>query len=255
MTSSTATVRNNPTTRKALIMALIGFGLLAYVVAGWMPSAPEIPSATVESAAIEFERATHLPSGGMAAGAMAVGFVLLLAACAVLLQAVPDRSLNALHDALTGLYSRIYAAEALPGLAARDDREGRSRMVLVRLQIEAIGELDRRYGSAAVELVTRMVGHHIRSQTREDDLPVAPDQRGFAIFLHCEELEQARTFCRRLGTLVRSEQLDWQGDVIKVSVRMTITARRLGESIAALERRADGGLELAEPGHEAGMPA
>ena len=74
MHSSSATVRNNPATRKAVVMALIGIGLLAYVFAGWMQPVPEGSTAVDSYVAPASEAVTHLPSGGAAAAAMAVGF-------------------------------------------------------------------------------------------------------------------------------------------------------------------------------------
>ena len=101
-----------------------------------------------------------------------------------------------MRDPLTGLYSRFYAAEALPGLFARDDRVGHSRLVLVRVEIDGLDHVRRRQGASAAAFVLATVGRHIRSQTREDDLPVEPDGEGFAIYLHCEDADQARAFCR-----------------------------------------------------------
>ena len=57
-----------------------------------------------------------------------------------------------------------------------------------------------------------------------------------------------RAFCRRLTTLLGSEQLDWYGDVIKVSATMGITVRKAGESLRDLQQRAEGGSGLADSG-------
>jgi len=236
-----ATVRNHPATRTALFMALAGIGLLSYVVSAWLDVGAQ-PIITAYDAG-STDHAGAWSSGAAPAAAMAAGFVLLLAACVVLLQSLRDRASAALRDPVTGLYTSLYAAEVLPGLAARDDRDGRSRLVLVRVEIEAIEEMRCRYGGEAVELVMASVGRHIRTQTREDDLPVEPGVEGFSIYLHCEDIDQARAFCRRLATLLRAEQLDWNGDVIKVSAAMRITVRRLAESIEVLQQRASSGFE------------
>ena len=95
---------------------------------------------------------------------------------------------SGMRDPRTGLFTALYAAEALPVLVARDDRAGQSRLVLVLVDIDGIDDIGRRYGGRAVDLVLGTAGRLIRSQTREDDLPVEPDDEGFAIFLHCEEL-------------------------------------------------------------------
>jgi diguanylate cyclase (GGDEF)-like protein len=238
MDSSAATIRNNPAARKAAYMALIGMGLLVSVVAGWLRFGADRSVSADPHIAAGTETAMTLSLGGDAAAIVAVGFILLLAACAMLLQSLRDRALSPLRDPLTGLYTRFFADEVLQGLAARDDREGCSRLTLVRVDVETIDELRHQYGGAAVEHVMAAVGRHIRSQTREEDLPVEPDERGFVIYLHGEEPDQARAFCRRLATLLRCEQLDWHGDVIKVSADMGITVRKVGESLADLHQRA-----------------
>jgi len=249
MHPSTATARNHPAILRAVFLGLVGTGLLGYVVSGWLSEAPQTMPGVYGAAA--GAQAVLLPMGPGAAMAMIVGFILLCAACIVLLRSRQGLAASALRDPLTGLHTRVYAAEALPGLAARDDRDGRSRLVLVSVEIDAIGELRHRYGGAAAQMVTGLVGQHIRSQTRETDLAVEPDEHGFAIYLHCDELDQARAFCRRLSTLLSSEQLECGGDVLKVSASMQVTPRRLGESIEALHLRAGTGSETA-PSWQAG---
>ena len=238
MDASTAAVRNNPAIRGALFMALTGICLLAYVVSGWMDVDAGLSVAAPGSGA------AHLD--GTATTAMVAGFGLLLAACALLLRSRRELVRSALRDPLTGLYTELFAAEVLQGLVARDDRAGHSRLVLVRVEINTIDEVRRRYGRKAVDLVMGSVGRHIRSQSREDDLPVEPDGRGFAIYLHSADLEQARAFCRRLATLIGNEQMDLDGEVIKVSANMRVTARKVGESIQSLHQRAVEGLRPAD---------
>ena len=227
--------RDNPAAFRATLMGLAGMGLLFYVVSGWLDGGSQVIITAYDATAPVQTQVS--PGGPLAAIAMLVGFVLLLVACVLLLQSRQTVSASVLRDPLTGLYKRLYAEEALPGLAARDDRNGHSRLALVQVEVESIDELRYRYGIGAVDMVMATVGCHIRSQTREDDLPVEPGRDGFEIYLHCEDIDQARAYCRRLATLMRSEQLDWHGDVIKVTVTTQITLRKLGESIEALQKR------------------
>ena len=218
-------------------MVLTGIAFLVYATAGWMGFAPEPSLTSSVHTAIPGDGDAPMPLGKEATAVLALGFSLLLIACALLLRSRQDLLQSGLRDPCTGLYTALYAAEALPVLVARDDRTGQSRLVLVLVQIDGIDDIRRRYGGRAVDLVLGTAGRLIRSQTREDDLPVEPDDDGFAIFLHCEEPEQATAFCRRLATLLRSEQLEWNGDVIKVSASTRIAAREIGESIDALRQR------------------
>lgn len=238
MDSSPTTSRHNPATRAALIMALAGTAFLVYAAASWMGVGPGLPDAASAYTAVSSDRVIPSPAGRDVLAVLASGFALLLIACALLLRSRQSAMQSGLRDPVTGLYTALYAAEALPGLIARDDRAGHSRLVLVRVHIDAIDDIRQRYGGRAVDLVMGTAGRVIVSQTREDDLPVEPDDDGFAVFLHCEEVDQAKAFCRRLATLLRSEQLDWNGDVIKVSASTRVVARGIGESIEALQHRA-----------------
>lgn len=225
---------NNLAGRAALFMAIMGIGLVGYVVGGWFGPASESVSVGSSSPADTL----GLSDGGASFAVLAVGFGLLLVASGLLMRSRQSLSQTVMRDPLTGLYSRFYAAEALPGLFARDDRVGRSRLVLVRVEIDGLDDVRRRQGASAAAFVLATVGRHIRSQTREDDLPVEPDGEGFAIYLHCEDADQARAFCRRLATLLRGEQLDWEGEVIKIAASMWIAVRQIGESSDDMRQRA-----------------
>ena len=216
-----------------MFMAIMGIGLVGYVVGGWFAPTGQSASITAPSVGTQV-----FSDGGASFVVLAVGFGLLLVASALLMRSRQSLSQAVMRDPLTGLYSRFYAAEALPGLFARDDRVGHSRLVLVRVEIDGLDDVRQRLGASAAAFVLAAVGRHIRSQTREDDLPVEPDGEGFAIYLHCEDADQARAFCRRLATLLRSEQLDWEGEVIKIAASMWIAVRQIGESNDDMRQRA-----------------
>jgi diguanylate cyclase (GGDEF)-like protein len=144
----------------------------------------------------------------------------------------------ALRDATSSLYNRVYMDEMVARLAARDDRAGRSQIALVMLRIDYLEQIGLRYGQSAADRVLGLVGRKIRSQAREGDIAARFDQQTLAVFLQCEEAEQAVAFGRRLATLLGAEQLDWRGDVIKVTASMGVAVRALGESVDALSGRA-----------------
>ena len=127
---------NNLAGRAALFMAIMGIGLVGYVVGGWFAPAGKMASVTSSSTV----DAQILSDGGASFAVLAVGFGLLLVASALLMRSRQGFSQAVMRDPLTGLYSRFYAAEALPGLFARDDRVGHSRLVLVRVEIDGLGD-------------------------------------------------------------------------------------------------------------------
>jgi diguanylate cyclase (GGDEF)-like protein len=141
------------------------------------------------------------------------------------------------HDPDTGLYRRQQAVAAIPEIMAQDDRCGHSRLVLVLIGIDHLDALAGRHGERLRRQIVALVGGHIRSQTRETDVPT-DDDLGFAVYLRCAEEDQAAAFCRRLRTLLSAEQFDWQGEVIKVSISIGVALRVLGEPLDTLQVRA-----------------
>jgi diguanylate cyclase (GGDEF)-like protein len=144
----------------------------------------------------------------------------------------------AVRDAITGLYDRAYVEDWVPRLMARDDRAGHSQLALIVLRIDLLDQIERRYGAAVTAQALRLVGRKICSQIRTGDIPARLDARTLGVFLQCDEAEQAVAFGRRLGMLLGAEQLDWRGDVIKVSASMGVAVRATNESLDALYARA-----------------
>lgn len=149
-------------------------------------------------------------------------------------------------DPATGLYRHAFAEAVLPQLLARDDRSGRSELAMVLLGVDYLDEIRRRYGAAGAERVLASVGRVLKGQARSADLPVRHDDRCLAVFLHCAEVDQAVAFARRIAMLLAAQQLDWRGDVIKVTACMGVALRLPGESLDELQARAAGRLQAAE---------
>ena len=234
-----AATRPLPVSRPALLLAFAGIGLVGYLVGGWFAGSPDKAAGSAIYG--------PAPIGQSIATPITLVLATLSVALAVSLSWRSRRKApqSSLRDPLSGLFTAAYVDEALPRLMARDDRNGRSQLALVRVGLDSIEDVRRRYGAAAADKVLAAAGRHIASQTRDCDLPVEPDAQGFSVFLHCEDAEQAAAFCRRLSTLLHSEQLDWRGDAIKVSTHMGIAVRKLGEPVEQLTDRATSNQQLA----------
>lgn len=218
------------------MLAVVALALIGFAIASWLA-----PMMAVDAAlpAIAVSGAHEPASAAMSGPAAALLTALLCLAAALILVLRARRSGAAgLHGPLSGLYGAHEAAEVLADLLARDDRGGRSRLALVQIGVDAIEDIRERHGAAAVGDVLDTIGRHIRSQTRGVDLPTVAEGHGFAVFLRATEVEQAGAFCRRLATLLRSDQLEWRGEVIKVSASMGIVLREIGEPLDALQHRA-----------------
>lgn len=234
-----------------MLLACVAIGLLGYVAGGGTRPAPGTTAVAPAFAAVQAVARAGMTLNVAATAMLCMAGGLLLAAFGMLLRAERAREQSGARDPLTGLCTEAYLAEVLPGLVARDDRAGRSQLALIRVAIDLIEDVQRRYGRQAADLVLGSIGRHIRSQTREGDLAACLDREGFAIYLHCSEVEQAKAFCRRLGSLLASEQWDWRGGIIKVTASMGIALREPAEPIRALQARAL--LSLGEAQRSAGV--
>ncbi len=217
---------------------MIALGLSGYALASWLLRSGVIGAPAI---LVRYPGSAALGETGIsttAAVALAAAAALLGAAVTLRRHDRRSRGQPDIQDPVTGLHSARHVAEVVPRLIERDDRCGRSQLALVRISVDFLGDVRSRYGDTAADGVLGCVARHIRSQARGSDVPMAPDPKGFAIFLRCAEIDHAVAFCRRLGTLLRSDQLECSGDVLKVSASMGVALRRIGEPLEALQARA-----------------
>jgi diguanylate cyclase (GGDEF)-like protein len=219
--------------RAALLSALAGIILAGLALRHWLADATAA--------------APDVLSGG--APVLLLGAALLCMLNAALLAHMRSAAMQSgVRDPDTGLYRRAYADEILPQWMARDDRGGHSELAALLLRVDYLDEIRRRYGIAGSERVLAAVGRLLSGQARGADLPVRYDDRQLVVFLHCAEAEQAVAFGRRIAMLLSAQQLEWRGDVIKVTASMGVALRRPGEPLDALLGRAAARLEEARAG-------
>lgn len=242
----TTALQRNQAHLAAMVFAGVAVVLGGYAVLMWLDAIPAFRSVSspAPGAAETVRDAFGVPPGT----ALLIAGLCLSAAVALFWRArhTPARDLGL--DVKTGLFSPEYSEGAVAGLIARDDETGRSRLSLVHVRIDQLEDVRRRLGPAAADQLTATIGRHIRSQTRGVDLPTLARGAEFAVFLRCAELEQATAFCRRIATLLRADQLEWKGEVVKVSASMGVAVRRPGETLQDWQARARRNLATAQEG-------
>jgi diguanylate cyclase (GGDEF)-like protein len=149
-------------------------------------------------------------------------------------------------DAITGLYRERYAEQVVPRLMARDDRRGESEIALVVVSVDELDVLIGRYGVSVIDAVLTLLGGQIQSQVRASDIAVRCPKRRLGIYLHCGEIEHAVAFGRRIAMLLATQQLEWRGDEIKLTVSMGVAVRECGEALDHLNARAESRRQSAE---------
>lgn len=222
-----------------MVVALAASGLSGMLLGGWINQSALLtvsPARAARAPASVDSSAILTPVLGAALVLLLVAALLVRRSGATVPDAVP-------RDPLTGLYLAPFVAESLRNQFAREDREGHSRVALVLIEIDRLDRLRERYGDGVMRDAVALLGRQIRSQVRLGDLPMRHADEHFAVYLQCDEREQAEAFCRRLAMLLAGDQLDLNGDVVKLTTNTAIALRETGEPLEALSDRAQGLLQ------------
>jgi GGDEF domain-containing protein len=170
--------------------------------------------------------------------AMMLGLLAGTALASLLLGRAPSNDETGLRDSKTGLLLARHAEETLVTLVARDERAGESRLVMVIIVLAEGDAVASRYGREPAERLLAMVAETLRTQCRGGDLPFRLSAHELGVYLHSDSLEQAAAFNRRMDMLLGSQQLEWQGDVLKPLVCMGMASHRRGMPLGELRTAA-----------------
>ncbi len=235
---------DKPMKRTAFLFALVAVGLFGLLLGGWFTPGFDL-SAQWQPPAPQTEAVAVTGVSLVSVALLLAAVLMIVASLALLWQVRRLKADSGTRDPATGLYRQSYVDEAVSNQMARDDRSGRSQLAVVRIQIDYLDDVERRYGEQAVETLIEFAGRQLRGQTREGDLPVREHDGGdFTVYLQCEELTQAEAFCRRLAMMLSREQLEFRGDIVKITASMGVVLREPGEPLTDLRERA--GAKLAE---------
>jgi diguanylate cyclase (GGDEF)-like protein len=213
-----------------LLLALLGFGSAGLMLGHWW--------ARASVGGVD-------PLGGGEPLPWLLGGVLLaLAAVALLFAYCRGAADGRIREPGSGLYLREHADDYLLGQIAREERLGASRLALVLIRVDYLDRIRRNYGDVVARQVVDLVGRQVCGQTRDGDLPVRHAADVLAVYLDCDEIEQALAFGRRISMLLMNQQLESGGDVIKVDVSLGIALRAPGEELESLFSRAERGFQV-----------
>ncbi len=97
---------------------------------------------------------------------------------------------QAIHDALTGLYNRLYLDESLTRELYRQERSGQS-LSIIMMDLDHLKEINDIYGHAAGDSVLRSLGSLIKQSVRASDLPCRYGGDEFVLVMPDTSLETA----------------------------------------------------------------
>lgn len=120
-------------------------------------------------------------------------------------------------------------------LTVQNPRIGTTLMV----DIDHFKRVNDTFGHMAGDVVIRKVVDVMKSSVSDDDIVCRFGGEEFVIFLSRAELSLAETNAERIRVDIRAQSLDWEGDVLKVTVSVGGAQMHRVDDLEAAMRRAD----------------
>ncbi|MEW8507313.1 MAG: diguanylate cyclase [Candidatus Thiodiazotropha sp.] len=145
----------------------------------------------------------------------------------------------AIHDFLTGLYTRRYMEDAANAQISRINRGQVSMVSVAMIDIDHFKWVNDEFGHRAGDQVLRLVGKAIASEIRKGDIPVRYGGEEFLVIIHSHNECDASHVTRRV--LERLKKLSFRGPIrkLKITASAGLAHYRKGESLDDLLQRAD----------------
>lgn len=148
--------------------------------------------------------------------------------------------MEAAIDTVTGLGSRIYFMKSANEALAYARRH-ESRLILVRLDIDAFNKLFIRNGREAANLLLESVGGILSRTIRQEDKAARTGLASFAFLLQSTLLDEAHQLAERIREEVEKFTFQHDGHPLRATVSIGLT-----ESVIDKDTRIEGMLEEAE---------
>ena len=145
----------------------------------------------------------------------------------------------AIHDELTGLYTRRYLTETLGNLLLLHDRHLDKNLSVIFLDIDHFKQVNDSYGHGKGDEVLREVGWVIREMTRPDDLCIRYGGEEFVVVILTGETQTARHLAERIRKAVHGKVFQGNGHSFSITLSVGIAMRQGRESFDVVLARAD----------------
>lgn len=145
----------------------------------------------------------------------------------------------ALHDPLTGLYTRLYMQDWLRNAINTRKREPEGNLILILLDVDRFKSVNDTYGHITGDEVLKSVAQIIGISIRPGDLAVRFGGEEIAVFASVADIADAKLLAERIRSLVEEHTIHTtQGDV-RVTLSGGIATHCQGESESEFFERAD----------------
>lgn len=150
--------------------------------------------------------------------------------------------MQAIHDALTGLYNRVSLDDSFYRLASFDERNPTPQIAALMIDIDFFKKVNDTFGHAVGDVVIQRVAKSITQSVRPSDLVFRYGGEEFLVLLSNVDPTSAIRAAERIRERVGNSGVE----VPTVSVSVGVTLRHPGEQHGALIARADRALFLAK---------
>ncbi len=150
-----------------------------------------------------------------------------------------DLRAAAIHDSLTGLYTRRYMQDAARAYISRVDRGSTVSLAAAMIDIDHFKRVNDEYGHRAGDQVLRLVGQAIAAEIRRGDIPVRYGGEEFTVIFGMSTDCAASSCVRRI--LARIKTLHFNGPIrgLQITASAGIAHYQEGEILEDLLGRAD----------------
>lgn len=125
-------------------------------------------------------------------------------------QRIRDLESLSMTDELTGLLNRRGFRIELDRALSRADRRGESGLLLL-CDLDFFKAINDGYGHPAGDAVLRAVARLLQARTRQSDAVSRLGGDEFALLITDSPLKQAKSFAKKLGSLVNDLTVPWHG--------------------------------------------
>ena len=155
---------------------------------------------------------------------------------------------TSIHDPLTGLYSRIYMADAVQRLCDLHDRNGSDAVIAILLDIDHFKQINDTFGHSQGDEVLRQVAQLILGMVREGDIAIRLGGEEFILFMTSKTAAEGQALAERIRRAIDGLVVVANKAPLNVKVSLGTAVRYRGETLLNLIERADRALYQAKRG-------
>lgn len=146
---------------------------------------------------------------------------------------------QAIHDPLTGLYTRLYMLEAANSLLASHNRNAIDGVGAILMDLDHFKVINDRYGHGAGDEVLMEIAAVIIKECRESDIPVRYGGEEFLILVPTGDKKKILQLAERIRSKIKKLKIEYPDHVITITLSGGIATHIVDETLEKFIDRAD----------------